>query len=101
MKGNFHVRFLGGKAPVRELTYPALGQHEPAHRGGQRQVRLQRLPVRRHDLRPAFHHPGEECHGAEPRDAGAAAQLHPQRQQPPRVHPGGVPRGGKQGYQNV
>ena len=23
MKGNFHVRFLGGKAPVRELTYPA------------------------------------------------------------------------------
>ena len=43
----------------------------------------------------------EERHGAEPRDAGAAAQLHPKRQQSPRVHPGGVPRGGERGYQNV
>ena len=64
-------------------------------------MRLQRLPVWRHYLCPAFHHQGEERHGAEPRDAGTAAQFHAQRQQPARVHPGGVPRAGEQGYQNV
>lgn len=37
MKGNFHVRFLGGKAPVRELTYPA-GRESTAWLFGNRLV---------------------------------------------------------------
>ena len=101
MKGNFHVRFLGGKAPVRELTYPAFGEREPAYRDRQREMRLQHLSLRGCDLREALHHPGEERDRAQPRHTGQAAELHTQRQQPARLHHGGVPRGGEQGYKSV
>ena len=37
MRGNSHVRFLGGKAPVRELTYPA-GRESTAWLFGNRLV---------------------------------------------------------------
>ena len=68
MKGNFHVRFLGGKAPVRELTYPARREHQPSAEGGQRGVRLQRLSLPCRDLRHTENHPAEQRHRAQPRD---------------------------------
>lgn len=75
MKGNFHVRFLGGKAPVRELTYPALGQYQPEHPGGQRGVRFQQLPVCGDNLRTAVARQVEQHHGTEPCNPLPAVEL--------------------------
>ena len=43
----------------------------------------------------------EKRDGAQPRHAGQAAQFHTQRQQPARLHPRSLPRGGEQGYKSV
>ena len=95
MKGNFHVRFLGGKAPVRELTYPALGEHQPDRAGGQRGMRLRALPLHRDDLCPPVARQEQQHHRAEPRNPLPPAELGAVGQQPARLHDGAVHHSGE------
>ncbi len=98
MKGNFHVRFLGGKAPVRELTYPAIGEHQPDDRDRQPAVRLRQVPVQRADIRPADHPSGKLCYGTQPCNPLPPAGCGQERQQPAGLHHRGLRGHGEQGF---
>ena len=101
MKGNFHVRFLGGKAPVRELTYPARGQYQSGVAGRFGGLQFRPLSLRGQYLRAADDYPREQRDGAQPRNALPSAERLALGRQPERVYHRGLHDSGKPRPANI